>query len=331
MRKSAYIFTNGKLSKKNNTILYTDEKGQKHYLPVENIGDIYVFGDVDLNARILTFLSQKNIMLHYFNYFNYYSGTFCPRHHFNSGFITLKQSEHYLDEKKRLFLAKQFVASAALNSRVILRYYNKKGKNLAKEIKTVEVLLKKASQIENIKSLMAIEGRIKEIYYQSFDRIINNEEFTFQIRTRKPPENRLNALISFANSIIYTAVLSEIYKTRLDPRIGYLHSTNFRKFSLNLDIAEIFKPVIGDRTIFSCLNKKILDKSGFNSSLNGIILNKKGKKKFLKQLEQKFETTVLHYGLKQKVSYRMLIRMECYKLEKHFIGEKEYSPFIMRW
>ena len=85
-----------------------------------------------------------------------------------------------------------------------------------------------------------------------------------------------NALISFSNSIIYTQVLSEIYQIHLDPRIGYLHTTNFRRFTLNLDVSEIFKPVIGDRTIFPCINKKIITEKDFDKDLKGIILNDRG-------------------------------------------------------
>jgi len=79
---------------------------------------------------------------------------------------------------------------------------------------------------------MAIEGNAREQYYAAFDSILENEDFLFERRSRRPPENRLNALISFGNSLMYTTVLSEIYKTHLDPRIGYLHTTNYRRFSL---------------------------------------------------------------------------------------------------
>lgn len=108
---------------------------------------------------------------------------------------------------------------------------------------------------ENIEQLIAFEGQIKQTYFKAFSTIIDNPEFQFESRTRRPPKDYINTLISFSNSVLYTQVLSEIYQTHLDPRIGYLHTTNFRRFTLNLDMAEIFKLVIGDRTIFSVLNK----------------------------------------------------------------------------
>ncbi|MDY6970282.1 MAG: CRISPR-associated endonuclease Cas1, partial [Spirochaetota bacterium] len=149
--------------------------------------------------------------------------------------------------------------------------------------------------------------------------------------SKRPPKDYINALISFANSMIYTGVLSEIYQTHLDPRIGYLHTTNFRRFTLNLDVAEIFKPVIGDRTIFSVLNKNIISENDFDKDLNGIMLNEKGKRKFLQHYEERLKQTIKHSKMNKNVSYRRLMRLELYKLEKHLIGEEEYKPFVMDW
>ena len=118
---------------------------------------------------------------------------------------------------------------------------------------------------------MGIEGNIRDMYYKAFDSIINNKDFVFQERTRRPPKNHLNAMISFGNSLLYVLVLSEIYKTHLDPRIGFLHTTNFRRFTLNLDVAEIFKPIIVDRVIFTLISKKIIQINDFESDMVGCI------------------------------------------------------------
>ena len=178
---------------------------------------------------------------------------------------------------------------------------------------------------------MAIEGQIKQTYYKGFNHIIEDDDFRFTERNKRPPKDFINALISFSNSLIYTYCLSEIYQTHLDPKIGYLHSTNFRSFTLNLDIAEIFKPVIGDRAIFALVNKKIITPCDFEKSLNGTVLNDKGKKKFLSFLEERLKQTIKHSTINKQVSYRTIIRLELYKLEKHFIGEKIYKPFVMDW
>jgi CRISPR-associated protein Cas1 len=185
--------------------------------------------------------------------------------------------------------------------------------------------------VSGIEELMAIEGNIRERYYQAFDIIIGNPDFTFSERSRRPPQNQLNALISFGNTLLYTTTLSEIYRTHLDPRIGFLHTSNFRRFSLNLDVAEIFKPVIVDRLIFGLIGRSMIKTNHFQKKLGGIILNDSGRMLFIKEFEDKIATTIRHRDLGRNVSYRRLIRMELYKLEKHLIAEKEYEPFQARW
>ena len=177
----------------------------------------------------------------------------------------------------------------------------------------------------------SIEGNIRDMYYKGFDEITGNKDFVFKKRTRRPPKNELNALISFGNSLLYVLVLSEIYKTHIDPRIGYLHTTNFRRFTLNLDVAEIFKPIIIDRIIFTLIGKKMITKNDFEEDLGGILLKEKGRKTFVQEFDRRLASTIKHRELKRNVSYRRLIRMELYKLEKHLIGEKEYEPYVSRW
>lgn len=330
MKKSIYIFSNGELRRKGNTLYYETNEG-KRYIPVEDVGEILIFGEVDFNKRLLEFLSQKELLLHYFNYHGYYMGTFYPREHLNSGYMVLRQAEHYLDEGKRLVLARQFVNGAVKNMRQVLKYYENRGRPLDKSIARIEEFAAVLANCADIQELMAIEGNIRETYYSAFDTIIGDPVFAFERRTRRPPQNFLNTLISFANSIIYVAVLSEIYRTHLDPRIGYLHATNFRRLTLNLDVAEIFKPLIADRAIFSVIGRKEISEEDFESGTEGISLKDKGKKALIAEIERKFETTFNHREIGRQVSYRRLIRLELYKLEKHLIGETPYEPFVARW
>lgn len=330
MKKSAYIFNNGELKRKDSTVLFESD-GVKNYLPIEDITDIYVFGEVTVSKKFLEIASQKEILLHFFNYYEYYVGTYYPREHYNSGYMILKQAEYYLDTSKRFFLAKMFVYGASRNILSVLKYYHKRGKDLEKEISTIESLTDRIDSASEISELMAIEGNIRDIYYDGFDKIINDELFEFKRRTKRPPLNRLNSLISFGNSLLYTCVLSEIYKTHLDPRIGYLHTTNNRRFTLNLDVAEIFKPIIVDRTIFTLTGRKMLSEKHFEKKASGVILNDAGKKVFVSQFNEKLKTTLMHKSLGREVSYRRLIRMELYKLQKHFMGEENFSPYIASW
>ena len=330
MNKNIYVFNDGEFKRKDNTIYFETEMGKK-YLPIEGINDIYVFGEVTLNKRFLDYMSEKEICIHFFNYYGYYTGTFYPREHYNSGYMILKQVEFYLDNNKRLELARLFVEGSYKNILRVLKYYNNRGKNIEETISNIEKLASKIDEANSISELMAIEGNIRETYYKGFDTILENDDFIFEARSRRPPKNELNALISFGNSLLYVLVLSEIYKTHLDPRIGYLHATNFRRFTLNLDIAEIFKPIIVDRLIFTLIGKKMLTKKDFEKDMGGISLKEKGRKLFVQEFDKRLGSTIAHKDLGRNVSYQRLIRMEAYKLQKHLMEEEKYKPFISRW
>lgn len=330
MKKTIYVFNDGEFKRKDNTLYYETEEGKK-FLPVEDIKEIIVFGEVTLNKRFLEFLSQKEIILHFLNNYGYYIGSFYPREHLNSGYMILKQAEYYLDEEKRLTIAKQFVKGAAANIQEVIGYYVNRGKNINEPLNVITNLYKYIDNCDSVENLMAIEGNIRDQYFKCFNEILNKEDFMFNGRNRRPPQDRINALISFGNTLAYTVVLSEIYKTHLDPRIGYLHTTNFRRFTLNLDVAEIFKPILVDRLIFSLIGRNMLRKNHFEKKLDGILLNDNGRRVFVEEWENRLRATIKHRQLGREVSYRRLIRMELYKLEKHLIGEQEFKPFVSRW
>jgi len=330
MKKALYIFNDGEIKRKDNT-LYFETDVNKRYIPIEDISDIFVFGEITLNKSLLTYMAQKHVLMHFFNYYGYYTGTYYPREHLNSGYMILMQAEHYLDNSKRVTIASKFVEGSSKNMLNVIRYYKNRGKDIEHIENTIKSLQSEIPHCKNTAHLMAIEGNMRNMYYKAFDEILDNDDFKFEKRTRRPPQNTLNTLISFGNSLLYVLVLSEIYKTHLDPRIGYLHTTNFRRFTLNLDIAEVFKPLIVDRIIFTLVGKKIITVNDFEPDAGGILLKEKGRKKFIREFDNKISSTIKHRKLNRNVSYRRLMRMESYKLQKHLIGEELYEPYVSRW
>jgi CRISPR-associated protein Cas1 len=330
LKKPIYIFNDGELKRKDNTLFFVKEN-EKKTIPVNAVSEIHVFGEIDLNKRVLEFLTRNKIPVFFYNYYGYYIGSYYPREYLNSGLITLRQAKFYLNKEERMYLAKSFVYGAVANISKNLNYYKKfREKDIKPFNEEIEKRAKEINKKEDISSLMALEGEIRKVYYEAFNIILNTGDFYFDKRTKRPPENPLNALISFGNSLIYTAVLSQIYRTHLDPRIGYLHETNQRSFSLNLDLAEIFKPVVVDRTIFSLINKGQIQLKHFDPDIDYSYLNEKGKQIFIKAFEERLATSIKYKNL-GKVSYRKLIRLECYKLYKHFLEEEIYKPFVANW
>lgn len=130
MKKTIYIFSSGQLHRKQNTLYFESKEGKRKYVPVENTKEIMIFGEVSLNKKLLEFLSQQEITLHFFNHYGYYVGSFYPWEHYNSGCMILKQSEFYLDEGRRLNLARRFIAGAILIALISFLIQNSLGGQL---------------------------------------------------------------------------------------------------------------------------------------------------------------------------------------------------------
>lgn len=213
----------------------------------------------------------------------------------------------------------------------VLGYYDKRGADLRETVGAFAAGKTLVEEQASPEELMALEGNSRELYYKAWDSILKSDDFRFGQRTRRPPMNRVNALVSFGNSLMYVTTLSEIHRTHLDPRIGFLHTTNQRRYTLNLDVAEIFKPIIVDRVIFTLINRGALQAKDFRNATEGVFLSEKGRKTFLEAYETRLKETIKQPKLNRSVSYRRLIRMELYKLEKHLLGDEAYEPYVSRW
>lgn len=406
------MLSNGRVKREANTLYIENEAGQKKPVPVEDVESLYLYGEVDLNTKLLNFLSQKKIPLHVFNYYGFYAGSYYPREYLHSGYLLVHQVSHYGDADCRLFLARELVRGAAHSLLRNIAYYEKRkggagddrepaGEVGAGEVGAGEVSLNsengansgiptdpdaeaavdaaasapsldvrpsEAEALEeeeadplvgavvwdeagsplgtlrdvigglsdligaqtDVNAVRGIEGKMRERYYQAWRHILS-EGWTFERRVRRPPDNEVNALISFGNSHLYTVCLGEIYRTQLTPTISYLHEPGARRFSLALDLSEIFKPLIVDRAIFRLINTGQLKDSHFDRSLDGCFLTDAGKKLFLGALEERLATTIKHRRLGRSVSYRHLIRLECYKLIRHLTGVETYRAFRAWW
>lgn len=325
-----YILKDVTLKRKDNNVTVKTLDGQEKNLKSEITDEIYLFGETSLNTKVLNFLSQKEIIVHIFNYYGFYSGSFYPREQNISGHLLVKQVKAYDDYNIRLKLAKSILKSASYNIYRNLRYYNGRGIELKEEMKNIESLRNKFDNKESINELMGIEGNIRKIYYSCWNKIIK-QDIQFNKRIKRPPDNMINTLISFINSLFYTTTLSEIYKTQLNPTISYLHEPGTKRFSLALDLSEIFKPLIVDRMIFSMLNKYQITEEDFEKESNFLYLKEESKKRILVEYDKRLERIISHRDLGRDVSYRYLIRLECYKLIKDIIGEEDYTGFKIWW
>jgi len=334
MKQTFYLFNPGQLQRKDNTLKFTsyDKEGNEQkprFLPVENVSELYCFGNLDANAALYNFLGQQQIPIHFFDYYENYTGSFMPREALISGKMLISQVKLQQNRKRRIELAQRILDGAAFNMVKNMKYYNSRGKDLEPIITRIESFIKKIFKTEAIDELMGIEGNIRKNYYEAFELIIN--DFSMGGRSYRPPENEVNALISFGNMMCYSQCLRAIHQTQLNPVISFLHEPGDRRFSLSLDLAEIFKPLLVDRVIFKIMNKKMIREFHFEEKLKNVILKPKGKKIFVQAFEDRLQETIRHRVLNRSVSYKHLIKLECYKIQKHILNIEDYKPFKMWW
>jgi CRISPR-associated protein Cas1 len=334
MKKTYYLFNPGRLSRKDNTLKFTptDEDGndqKPRYLPVEGVDELYTFGSLDANSALYNFLGKNHVPVHFYDYYENYTGSFMPKDHLLSGKMLVNQVLNYTNKKQRLCLAQNIIDGASFNMIKNLKYYDKRGKDLEPIISKINQLREKIFLIKAVDELMGIEGNIRINYYEAFNLIISGHQMDG--RSKQPPLNIVNSLISFGNMMCYSECLRSIYQTQLNPTISYLHEPGERRYSLALDLAEIFKPILVDRVIFKVLNKKEIQEKDFDQKLNKILLKNKGKKTFIEAFENRLNETIKHRSLNRNVSYKHLIKLECYKLQKHILKIEEYKPFKIYW
>jgi CRISP-associated protein Cas1 len=335
MKKNFYLFNPGRLSRKDNTLKFVpmDEvgnEGQAKYIPIETVDNLYCFGSLDANSAMYSFLGQNQISVHFFDYYEHYTGSFMPKDYLLAGKVQIEQTKSYLDKKKRLHLAKGLIDGASSNILRNLKYYQSRGKELKTQIDTIEKLHTDVILSSEVSELMGLEGNIRQNYYTAFESIIS--EFSMGNRVKNPPSNEVNTMISFCNTLCYTAVLDAIYHTQLNPTISFLHEPGYRRYSLALDISEVFKPILADRMIFKLLNKKEIQAKHFEKGMNGCLLTKEGRQIVARDFDERTRETISHRTLKKQVSFKNLIKLECYKISKYILNlEPQYKPFKIWW
>lgn len=334
MKKTYYLFNPGRMSRKDNTLKFTpvDESGKEgtpKYIPVEGVSDFYCFGSLDANSALYNFLGKNGISVHFFDYYEHYTGSFQSKEYLLAGKMQINQTQHYLHAGKRMAIAQKLITGAAFNMSKNLKYYHNRGKELEIQLTKINHYAQEIENTNTISGLMGIEGNIRQVYYQAFDIIV--KDHAMEGRSKQPPMNELNALISFGNMMCYTLCLDQIYHTQLNPTISFLHEPGYRRYSLALDLAEIFKPILVDRIIFRVLNKKEIQSKDFDFHVNKVILKESGKKVFIRAFEERLNETIKHRTLNKQVSYKSLVKLECYKLSKHLLGMETYQPFKIWW
>lgn len=325
-RHTVDIVSSGTLSQKGFSLVFDNGECETD-IPVKETGIINIYSNVVFDSGVTKKASANGIIINVFSENGAHLGRFIPDAPLKSPLVTIEQLDAYRDAEKRAELAKSFLLASFHNTRLVIRYYNKHNpsEKYMQALNKINRIFTKISAETDCEKLFLLEAEGRQAYYSCFDGFLSGDEFRFDRRSRRPPENELNAMLSFGNTLLYSYIATEICKTPLDVRIGFLHATGRRAESLNLDIAEIFKPLIVDRTVFTLINKREITKADFCRNNNGVYLNERGKRAFLEKFYEKLDTTLQIKDT--SLSYRGIITEEIRKLTRLFRNGEEYRAF----
>lgn len=329
MKSIFFVYNSGQLSKKDNSLIFVS-KYKNFYIPVEQVDTIIFYGEVTFNKRVLQLLNKYQIEAMFYNYYGNFIGKFVPKE-YKDGKILVKQALAYNDEAKRLYIAKMITYYSMRNMIALAKYYHKKGKNLDVQIGKMEYYISRVDSIESNERLLLLEARFKLIYYSIFDVVLEEEKFKFVKRTTRPPLNEVNAIMSYGYSLLYGIILSIIDRSDLSSHISFIHSLNKSNDSLQLDLADIYKPILVDRIMLRIIRKRQINEDCFDYGENSkCYLNENGSKLFINEFNKLLKTTVEYHD--KSYTYKTLLNREVNELSEYIKENVDELKFYeMKW
>jgi CRISPR-associated endonuclease Cas1 subtype I-B len=321
------ILSDGILRQKDMSIAFeTVERIQS--LPVKATEVINVYSSVIFDSHFLQRAMENRITVNVFDRHDKLIGRFIPNAPLHTPCIPHRQLLEYYDAEARMELARSFVLAAVHHSKLNIRYYarHRESEVLSDALKGISELEKQIKRCGVYEELLLLDARAKEQYYRCFEIFLAGTPFRFEKRSKRPPHNEMNAMISCGNTVLYNDIATRIAQTPLDDRIGYLHATNRRPESLNLDVAESYRPLIVDRVVFSMVNLKRMQPADFiRTDSGGVYLTDNGKRKFLRAFYEKLDAKLTVNG--ESCSYRRIITEDIRSLVRHFRSGESYQSF----
>ena len=340
MRKllnTLYITTpDAYLSKDGLNIVVSVNKNELFRIPIMNIESIVTFGYAGASPGLMKLCIEYNVSLVFLSSQGRFIGRLQGE---TKGNVLLRKKQYSLSEdmEKALHLGKLFIAGKVYNSRNILRrFIRDNGMDEAVEYaaKQLEWSRKNVMEADSIEVLRGEEGRAAIVYYGVFNHLILNqkEEFSFQGRSRRPPKDEINAMLSFVYTLIANDVTSALESVGLDPYVGFMHALRPGRTSLALDMMEEFRAYLGDRLVLSMINRRQVSKIGFISHGDGsIVMTDDCRKEVLSSWQKRKQEIIEHPYLRERIPIGLLPYAQAMLLSRYLRGElDDYPVFLMK-
>jgi CRISPR-associated protein Cas1 len=331
MKETLRIFSpETEIRKSGNTVKCTwkDDEGNamKQSIPIERLVGIEIYGNMMISSPLLQKMNEIEVPCTFNSFHGKPIGTFFPAARKNPS-TKIAQIKSYIDKKKKLEIASRMVEKAVGERILMIKKRQDGGKNpdiIDESLDRLSSIKKILSKSKTLNELRGHEGNAMKTFFVSFESLLKHMKF--DKRTRQPPENEINSLLGYANVTLYNLVNGEVFRSFLDPTVGFLHEINGSRNSLALDIAEMFRPVLVDDVILRMERKREINKSHFNRNEFSCYLNQEGKRKWFESFNSRLSRTRFHDDLNRHVSVQEQVRFQCYRLIKFLNGEtKRYE------
>jgi CRISPR-associated protein Cas1 len=327
-----YLTEQGSKLRKTSKRLVVDKGGTTLLeVPANEIDRVMIFGAVQLSIQVISFLLDSGIDVSFFSMNGRLKGKLTPVESRNV-FLRLAQYDRYKDEKFKVMMARSIIQAKMMNQRtLILRYQrNHPEADFSHEIEIISNSISSIQDKKTIPALMGLEGASSAAYFRCYAKMLSSN-FAFEKRTRHPPLDPANALLSLGYVLISNEMGAIVESSGFDPFIGFVHGLRYGRQSLPLDLVEEFRQPVIDGLVQTVINNRSIKEGDFYKEDNGaFFLNKEALKRYLEFYEERMEKLFLYREKDAKTSYRKLFRMQVERLEKAVLNREEYQPFLVR-
>lgn len=326
------------LSLEGETIIVEVEDKPKTRLPLLNLDAIVCFNWIGISPKLMGACVERNINLTFLTPY----GKFLANVSGNiRGNVLLRRKQFALAESKEesLSISRNIVYAKIYNQRKVVERTIRDHSLVVNEAKLRDVSEKIKQSIQSAKDardteeLIAIEGYVAKQYFSCFNEMIlqQKDEFAMNGRNRRPPLDRMNALLSFLYVLLANETRSALESIGLDPYVGFMHKDRPGRPSLALDIMEEFRPILCDRLALTLVNRRQISPSGFLiKESEAVLMDDETRKQVLTAWQERKKQEIIHPYLKEKIPYGLLPHVQSLLLSRHIRGDlPEYPPFFM--
>lgn len=327
-----YVQANrAKVAKKGEVLEITVEEKAINHARLNEVSQLVLMGNVYVTTPCLMELMKRGIPVTWHSYGGWFIGHSVGLGHKNVELRTAQYRASF-DSGFCLRLAKTLVRAKITNARTLLRRNWRSPEPPTELLESLKGDLRRVSAVHSLDELLGVEGSAAARYFSAFGDLLKtdadhpNQVFDFTHRNRRPPTDPVNAMLSFAYTLLVRSWTVALSAVGLDPFRGFYHQPRYGRPALALDLMESFRPLVADSTVIKAVNNGEVRPSDFVHAGGGVALTPDGRKRFIAAFERRMAQEISHPVFSYRISYRRLLEVQARLLGRFLLGELDAYP-----